>query len=60
MLLDEELRTLLPGGQFSFKPENGLPVDDPALSKVQDLLLAVLVAAEKQNLVFANKLSGQG
>lgn len=47
-LPDESLHNLLPGGTFTFLPEKGLQISQPALSPKERLLLSVLVSLEEQ------------
>ncbi len=46
---DESLHSILPGGRVSFHSHQGIKIDTPQLSPVQDLIISVLGAIEVQN-----------
>lgn len=46
---DSSLHRILPGGKFTFNPEQGIKVDTPRLSPAQNLVLSILAAVEAQN-----------
>ena len=58
-LPDESLHPVLGSDTVSFDAEKGLPIDSPAISPAQELLICILIAVEQKDQEFVGSKNKQ-
>ena len=58
-LPDESLHPILGSDTISFDAEKGLPIDSPAITPAQELLISILIAVEQKDQKWKESMNNQ-